>query len=102
MRNRFIEAAARVIASHGTDSVSIDAFIRAAGVARGTFYNHLRRAKICSTHCGVSVTTPFLRNSALAASWPTRGTLRRSDAPGASARGRRSDMGLADRRIVGR
>jgi AcrR family transcriptional regulator len=42
MRNRLIEAAARVIASHGTDSVSIDTFIRAAGVARGTFYNHFK------------------------------------------------------------
>ena len=42
MRNRLIEAAARVIASHGSDSVSIDTFIRAAGVARGTFYNHFK------------------------------------------------------------
>jgi AcrR family transcriptional regulator len=42
MRNRLIEAAARVIASHGSDSVSIDMFIRAAGVARGTFYNHFK------------------------------------------------------------
>ena len=42
MRNRLLEAAARVIASHGSDSVSIDTFIRAAGVARGTFYNHFK------------------------------------------------------------
>jgi AcrR family transcriptional regulator len=42
MRNRLIEAAARVIASQGSDSATIDAFIRAAGVARGTFYNHFK------------------------------------------------------------
>jgi AcrR family transcriptional regulator len=42
MRNRLIEAAARVIANHGNDSVCIDTFIRAAGVARGTFYNHFK------------------------------------------------------------
>jgi AcrR family transcriptional regulator len=42
MRNRLIEAAARVIARHGSDSATIDTFIRAAGVARGTFYNHFK------------------------------------------------------------
>jgi AcrR family transcriptional regulator len=42
MRNRLIAAAARVIASHGSDSATIDTFIRAAGVARGTFYNHFK------------------------------------------------------------
>jgi AcrR family transcriptional regulator len=42
MRNRLIEAAARVIASNGTENATIDTFIRAAGVARGTFYNHFK------------------------------------------------------------
>jgi AcrR family transcriptional regulator len=42
MRSRLIAAAARVIASHDSDSATIDTFIRAAGVARGTFYNHFK------------------------------------------------------------
>jgi AcrR family transcriptional regulator len=42
MRNRLIEAAARVMADQGSDSATIDTFIRAAGVARGTFYNHFK------------------------------------------------------------
>ena len=42
MRDRLIEAAARVMASEGSDSATIDTFIRAAGVARGTFYNHFK------------------------------------------------------------
>jgi AcrR family transcriptional regulator len=42
MRGRLLEAAARVIASNASDSATIDTFIRAAGVARGTFYNHFK------------------------------------------------------------
>ena len=42
MRNRLIEAAARVMANQDGDSATIDTFIRAAGVARGTFYNHFK------------------------------------------------------------
>ena len=42
MRNRLIEAAARVMADQGSDNATIDTFIRAAGVARGTFYNHFK------------------------------------------------------------
>jgi AcrR family transcriptional regulator len=42
MRNRLIEAAARVMADRGSDNATIDTFIRAAGVARGTFYNHFK------------------------------------------------------------
>jgi AcrR family transcriptional regulator len=42
MRNRLIEAAARVMANQDSDSATIDTFIRAAGVARGTFYNHFK------------------------------------------------------------
>jgi AcrR family transcriptional regulator len=41
MRVRLIEAAARVMANEG-DNATIDTFIRAAGVARGTFYNHFK------------------------------------------------------------
>lgn len=39
-RLRIIEAALGVIADLGPDAPVIDDFIRAAGVARGTFYNH--------------------------------------------------------------
>jgi AcrR family transcriptional regulator len=42
MRLRLIEAAARVMADQGSDSATIDTFIRTAGVARGTFYNHFK------------------------------------------------------------
>lgn len=42
MRVRLLEAAARVMANQGSDSATIDTFIRAAGVARGTFYNHFK------------------------------------------------------------
>lgn len=42
MRDRLIEAAARVMASEDGDSATIDTFIRVAGVARGTFYNHFK------------------------------------------------------------
>jgi AcrR family transcriptional regulator len=37
---RIIEAALRVFAERGPDAPVIDDFVRAAGVARGTFYNH--------------------------------------------------------------
>ena len=39
-RQRIVEAALGVIAQRGPDAPVIDDFIRAAGVARGTFYNH--------------------------------------------------------------
>lgn len=39
-RLRIIEAALGVIADKGPDAPVIDDFIQAAGVARGTFYNH--------------------------------------------------------------
>jgi AcrR family transcriptional regulator len=42
MRGRLLEAAARVMADQRSDSATIDNFIRAAGVARGTFYNHFK------------------------------------------------------------
>ncbi len=42
MRDRLIQAAASVMANHGSDNATIDTFIRAAGVARGTFYNHFK------------------------------------------------------------
>ena len=37
---RIIEAALRVFAEKGPDAPIIDDFIKAAGVARGTFYNY--------------------------------------------------------------
>lgn len=39
-RAKLISAAARVIAQHGQAKATIDDFIQAAGVARGTFYNY--------------------------------------------------------------
>jgi AcrR family transcriptional regulator len=44
-RARIIEAAAHVFADRGADSPVIDDFIRAAAVARGTFYNHFRTTR---------------------------------------------------------
>jgi AcrR family transcriptional regulator len=41
-RAAILEAAFRVFAQKGPDAPVIDDFIRAAGVARGTFYNHFR------------------------------------------------------------
>ena len=39
-RNRLLVAAARVLAEFGEQKATIDDFIQAAGVARGTFYNY--------------------------------------------------------------
>ena len=38
--SRIVEAALRVFAQWGPDAPVIDDFVKAAGVARGTFYNH--------------------------------------------------------------
>lgn len=40
--NRILEAALRVFANHGPDAAVIDDFVQAAGIARGTFYNHFK------------------------------------------------------------
>ncbi|MGY2486196.1 TetR/AcrR family transcriptional regulator [Cupriavidus sp. CP313] len=40
MRQKLLEAAARVVADLGEKKATIDDFIQAAGVARGTFYNY--------------------------------------------------------------
>jgi AcrR family transcriptional regulator len=42
MRARICAAALGVFAAKGSDSPVIDDFIKAAGVSRGTFYNHFR------------------------------------------------------------
>lgn len=39
---RILEAALGVFAARGPDAPVIDEFVRAAGIARGTFYNHFR------------------------------------------------------------
>jgi len=39
-RERLLDAAERVIAERGMEAASIDAFVAAAGVSRGTFYNY--------------------------------------------------------------
>jgi len=39
---RILEAALSVFAEQGPDAPVIDDFVRAAGIARGTFYNHFR------------------------------------------------------------
>lgn len=41
-RKLLLTAAARVVAARGTEGVVIDDFIKAAGVARGTFYNYFK------------------------------------------------------------
>jgi AcrR family transcriptional regulator len=41
-RLRIVEAALHVFAEKGADAPVIDDFIQAAGVSRGTFYNHFR------------------------------------------------------------
>ncbi len=41
-RQRIIEAALGVIAERGPDAPVIEDFIQAAGIARGTFYNHFK------------------------------------------------------------
>ena len=41
-RAHIVESAQRVFAEKGTDAPVIDDFIRAAGIARGTFYNYFR------------------------------------------------------------
>lgn len=38
--SRIIEAASRVFADMGPETPKIDDFVRAAGISRGTFYNH--------------------------------------------------------------
>lgn len=40
--NRILEAALGVFAEHGPDAPVIDDFVQAAGIARGTFYNHFK------------------------------------------------------------
>lgn len=42
METRIIQAAARVFAEQGIDAPVIDDFIKAAGIARGTFYNYFK------------------------------------------------------------
>lgn len=42
MEARILETALRVFAEKGRDAPVIDDFIRAAGIARGTFYNYFR------------------------------------------------------------
>lgn len=44
-RARILEAALPVFAERGKDAPVIDDFIRAAGIARGTFYNYYRDTK---------------------------------------------------------
>jgi AcrR family transcriptional regulator len=44
-RTRIVAAALRVFADKGRDAPVIDDFIRAAGVARGTFYNYFTRTE---------------------------------------------------------
>ena len=40
--NRIVEAALGVFAERGPDAPVIDDFVQAAGIARGTFYNHFK------------------------------------------------------------
>lgn len=42
METRILETALAVFAAHGPDAPVIDDFVQAAGIARGTFYNHFK------------------------------------------------------------
>ncbi len=61
-RLRIVEAALRVFAEKGPDVPVIDDFIQAAGVARGTFYNHFR-----TTDELLTATSNWLENDLMAA-----------------------------------
>jgi AcrR family transcriptional regulator len=61
-RLRIVEAALRVFAEKGPDTAVIDDFIRAAEVARGTFYNHFR-----TTEELLTATSNWLENDLMAA-----------------------------------
>lgn len=41
-RRRLLEAAGKLVAEHGFDSVSVDDIVKSTGVARGTFYIYFR------------------------------------------------------------
>jgi AcrR family transcriptional regulator len=40
--SRILEVALEIFAEHGADGPVIDDFVQAAGIARGTFYNHFK------------------------------------------------------------
>jgi AcrR family transcriptional regulator len=61
-RLRIVEAALRVFAAKGPDVPVIDDFIQAAGVARGTFYNHFK-----TTDELLSATSNWLEDDLMAA-----------------------------------
>lgn len=67
-RKQLLVAAARLVAMRGTDGLTIEDFIRAAGVARGTFYNHFQtREQLISTlwrHLGKTSLRKILRITA--------------------------------------
>lgn len=67
-RKQMMVASARLIALRGTEGVTIEDFIRAAGVARGTFYNYFQtREQLISTlwrHFGRTRLSKILRITA--------------------------------------
>lgn len=61
-RQKLLAAAARAIAELGEQRAGIDDFIRVAGVARGTFYNHYStRKQLLDDLWGAIGRAPFLR-----------------------------------------
>lgn len=44
-RQQLLLAAAKLVASHGAETLTIEDFIKAAGVARGTFYNYFETSE---------------------------------------------------------
>lgn len=61
-RQKLLTASARVIAELGEKKANIDDFIRAAGVARGTFYNHYATREQLLDDLWASIgRAPFLR-----------------------------------------
>ena len=61
-RQKLLAAGARVVAELGEKKANIDDFIRAAGVARGTFYNHYStRAQLLDDLWATIGRAPFLQ-----------------------------------------
>jgi len=42
-RNKLINTANQLIVQHGYENISVDAIVRASGIAKGTFYNYFKR-----------------------------------------------------------
>jgi hypothetical protein len=71
-RERLIDAAETVVAEKGVETASIEDFVRAAGVSRGTFYNYFPTATDI-VHA-MNTRWPTMPSSMPRATWPRRCT----------------------------